>query len=215
MTRPDDIQTVTDDRAPLIERVGAFLCPAVFFCAIAVGFLASALAGQLSTQHSMFREFLRISRPIGAETFFNIPAMQIYRLLDEIPSEKILVVLGGSSRFHGAGQTTRGLWSRHLQERLGPRFAVVNLAQPAGGTDQFGSHAVEAMIKAGRPVVFVADVGLNNLEPLGMNRAYWYFFYDSLSHDLLLKSPIRDQQVEMTGLQTISSMPFTRPRQAA
>src|SRR5258708_5742359 len=120
MTRPEDTQGVSGDRAPLIERVGAFLSPAVFFCAIAAGFLASALAGHLSTRHSMFREFLRISRPIGAETFFNIPAMQIYRLLSEAPPEKILVVLGGSSRFHGAGQTTRGLWSRQLQERLGP-----------------------------------------------------------------------------------------------
>jgi hypothetical protein len=186
----------TSDRVPLIDRIGGFLSPPVFFCAVAIGFLSSALLGNRSAQFNMFRNFVRIHQLIGTETLFDVTALQIHRLLQEVPASKILVVVGGSSRLNGVGQRPQELWSRHLQERLGADYAVVNLALRAGAADQFGSHAAEAMIKAGRRVLYIADWGPIGFVPVGGQRPYWYFFYDSLARDLLLDSPIRDQRLE-------------------
>ncbi len=181
--------------AGLIERIGAYLHPPLFIGGVIVGFLCSILAGHFAAGHNMFRNFVRIHQLIGTESFFNVTALEVYRLLEQVPPEKILVIIGGSSRFNGAGQRPQELWSRYLQERLGPNYAVVNLALRAGAADQGGSHAAEALIKAGRRVLYVADWGASGVGPAGAQPQYWYFFYDALARDLLLDSPGRDRGI--------------------
>jgi hypothetical protein len=191
--RPMD--DLPQDRSGLIERMGAYLHPPLFIAGVAIGFLCSILAGHLTAGHNMFKNFVRIHQLISPETFFDVSALEIYRLLEEVPAEKILVIVGGTSRFNGAGQRPQELWSRHLQERLGADYAVINLALRAGAADQGGAHAAEALIKAGRRVLYVADWGANRVGPAGAQPRYWYFFYDSLARDLLLDSAARDRAV--------------------
>jgi len=196
MTETDRISEPSS-RPPFTERVAAFLSPTVFFAAVAMGFVASVAAGYLSTQHNMFDNFIRIHELIGAETNFNVTAAEIQRFLATIPADKVVVVVGGTSRFHGVGQRPQELWSDHLQARLGSRYAVVNLALRAGRTEQLGAQAAEAMIKAGRPTLYVADfVITDRFVPGGRQPVYRYFYYDAMVRDMLLEWPIRDQKLE-------------------
>lgn len=190
----------TDDTvaqpAPLLDRIGASLSPIVFLCAVAIGFATPVALGRISTQHNMFERFVRFHQLIGAESHFNVTALQIYRLLEDVPPAKILVIVGGSSRLAGAGQRPHEVWSRHLQERLGPDYAVVNLALRAGTMEQGGALAAESMIKAGRRVLFVADGSVSRFSPLGGQARYWYLYYDWAARGLLLDAPLRARRLD-------------------
>jgi hypothetical protein len=181
---------------PLSDRLGSLLIPRVFLASIAAGFILASLLGYLSTKRPLFQDFVRIHQLIGSESLFNVTALQVWRLVEGVPADKVLVIVGGTSRFNGTGQTPAGLWSQRLQQMLGPDYSVINLALRAGSPDQFGSYAAEAMIKEGRKVIYVADIMLfYELTGIGSLPAYRYFYYDASSRSLLLKSRSREAVV--------------------
>lgn len=182
---------------PLSDRIGALLIPRVFLASIAAGFLLASLLGYLSTEQPLFQDFLRVHQLIGSESLFNVTALQVWRLVEDLPSDKVLVIIGGTSRSNGVGQTPSGLWSRRLQLMLGPGYSVINLALRAGSPDNFGSYAAEAMIRESRKVIYVADTSLfySLTGGTGSFPAYRYFYYDARARGLLLKSRARDELV--------------------
>jgi hypothetical protein len=129
---------------------------------------------------------------MSSDTFFNPTALRVRRLLDEIPADKIVVIVGGTSRFNGVGQTPPGLRSGVLQERLGPRYRVINLALRAGRIDQFGSHAAEMLLRQGRRVILLGDHHVTEIFlPLGGYPLYHYFTHDAAARGLLFDWPPR------------------------
>jgi hypothetical protein len=178
--------------APLAERLAAWLVPKTFLISVVAGFAAAAALGGLSTHGKMFSEFRRFHQFIGSDSFFNPTALQVRRLLDGIPADRIVVIVGGSSRFNGVGQTPAGLWSGALQERLGPRYHVINLALRAGGISQFGAHAAEMLLRAAKPVILLGDIHVTEtFQPLGESPLYRYFYHDAAARGLLLDWPPR------------------------
>ncbi len=183
---------------PFTERISALLIPRLFLTSLVVGFVLSALLGYLSTKKPLFQDFVRIHQLIGSESLFNVTALQARRLVEDVPRNKILVIIGGDSRLNGVGQTPPGIWSKRLQARLGSDYRVINLALRSGAPNLFGSFVAEAMIKEGRKVIFVADTPLLvPMAPLGPTRDYRYMFYDAKARDLLLQSSARDAQVKV------------------
>lgn len=173
-----------------LERV---IQPKVFLVFFFIGVAGASCAGALLTSGSMFESFKRVNYYIGGETLFNITARQLHGLLSEIPEDKVIVVVGGTSRFFGVGQSLDHLWSNKLQDLLGDDYKVVNLALRSGRPDQFGNHAAEAMIAAGRKVIYVADIHVTErFQPAGTFPSYYYIFYDAAARGLLLPSPGRD-----------------------
>jgi hypothetical protein len=183
-------------RPTAIERVQNLLLPRVFLTAVAIGFALAAGAGRLAVKVNIFENFIRFQPIIGSETNFNVTALQLQQLLRAIPREKIAVVVGGSSTFHGYGQGPQDIWTRELQTRLGSRFHVINLALRGGAGDVFGSHAVEMLIRDGYRVLYVCDDRPNvTFHPAGSPALYRYFYYDAVSRGLLADWAPRDAAV--------------------
>jgi hypothetical protein len=177
----------------LIDALSNFIVPGVFFLFVVLGFVASCVAGLVATSGNIFKDFKRVHLYISGETLFNITARELNGLLAATPYEKILVVIGGTSRFQGVGQRPDHLWGAELQRLLGPGYEVVNLALRAGRPDQFGNHAAEGLIVAGRKVIYVADIPYNDrFQPAGTYPPYFYIFYDARARGLLLASAERD-----------------------
>jgi hypothetical protein len=176
-----------------MEWLGRFILPKVVLIFVLTGFVGASIAGAIVTSANIFENFRRVNPYIGGETLFNITARELHGLLSEIPENKVIVIVGGTSRFNGVGQSLERLWTTKLQELLGNDYEVVNLALRAGRPDQFGNYAAEAMIAEGRKVIYVADIHVTErFQPAGTYPAYYYIFYDASARGLLLPSPERD-----------------------
>jgi len=186
----------TAPSAPIAERLAAWLLPRVFLISVAFGFAAAAALGWLSIDRKMFGEFYRFHQLISSESFFNPTALQVRHLLDQIPADKIVVIVGGTSRLYGVGQTPAGLWSGALQEGLGPRYRVINLALRAGRMEQFGSLAAEMLLRRGRRVILLGDLLVTEtFLPPGGVEPYGYFYPDAAARGLLLDWPPRSAAI--------------------
>ena len=55
------------------------------------------------------------------------------------------MIVGGNSILHGYGQNADQIWTRHLQELLGDRYCVLNLAMRGGFPAEFAGPIAEAL----------------------------------------------------------------------
>ena len=181
------------DAPPLTAMVFRFVAPRVYLASVVAGFLLCVAAGWLAGRLHRFDGFVRFHPYINAETLYNATALQVQRLVETIPRDRIAVIIGGSSKLHGTGMTPDELWSHELQRRLGDRYGVLNLALRSGRTDHFGMHAAEMLARSGRPAILIGDVdpamGFNGV---GSYQPYQYFFYDARARGLLYDWPARE-----------------------
>jgi hypothetical protein len=193
--------TIVDDRSsagrappPFVERLARWLSASFFLGGLAAGFGLCCTLGYLTAGSVTYQPFVRFHQLINPESFFQPTVLQVRRMVLDAPASKILVVVGGSSRMNGAGQAAAGIWTGVLQEMLGRRYHVINLAMRAGFWDQFGMYAVEMAIRAERKVIYVADpFGSIPVIPFGRAPIYHYFFFDARARGLLLAWEPRDR----------------------
>ena len=121
-----------------------------------LGFLA-LLGGSIDVVR--FRDgFSRFHFYISAESGYFPTLRQIQSLVDAPQGRgKIHVIIGGSSVLHGVGQHQTAIWSNILQQKLGERFRVLNLALRAGSPHHFGNIGAEILLRSNRPVIYIAD----------------------------------------------------------
>jgi hypothetical protein len=171
------------------------LSPFPFFVGLILGLAALSSIGSYAWRQTPMGDFVRFHRSIGVETNYFASTGQVDSLIEavESASPKVIVIVGGSSVFNGVGQRPEALWSKRLANLLGPDFAVLNLAQRAGGSGEFGSAAAELLIKRKRPVIYVADASIATFNnPLS---TAWYrdFLFTAWHRDWLLPWPPRDK----------------------
>jgi hypothetical protein len=163
-----------------------------FLVSLTVGMVGLSLAGRTAAGVNHFGGFIRLHRYISPESFFFPTASEIVALARATAApDQTLVIVGGNSIVHGAGQGARELWTGELERMLGERFRVLNLALPAGVIGEHGAIAAEAMLKEGRSVILVAPVF-----PVGAmaaeGRTYSYVTWDAEAKGLRLPSTERD-----------------------
>jgi hypothetical protein len=159
--------------------------------------LLSVLGSAAGSAHA-FEHFVRFHRYINPEGLYYPTASQVAALAREQgdPAET-LVIVGGDSLFFGAGQSGQKLWTKVLQDELGPGFRVVNLAFPSGGYQEHGAVAAQALLREGRKVIFVADMFPGYaVYPDGYQ--YRYVFWDAYYKNLLLHPEERLATVEQS-----------------
>jgi hypothetical protein len=193
---PTNLTGGAEHRPPIVDMIGARLVPSLFLVGVMLGLLGSVALGYVSTKKQLFEHFVRLHTLIGTQSFFNVTAREVMPVVEAVPPTKIMVVIGGSSVLNGHHQREAEIWTRYLQELLGDRFAVINLAIPAGRPGQLGIHAAEAILKAGRRVLFVADTNLTlTFSPIGFEPPYDHIYYDWKADGFLLPSVGRDEVV--------------------
>ena len=157
-----------------------------FAAGLVVGLVALALLGRSYAAQNHITKFERFHRLINPESSYYPTASEVTALARSFADDgRIPVIIGGTSVLYGATQPQSELWSLALQAALGDRFAVVNLAFPAGHATEHGAVAAQALIKDGTEVVYVADIrpALGFVpRPYGCRNQYvvWDAFYKGL-----------------------------------
>jgi len=99
---------------------------------------------------------------------------------------QVLVIVGGNSIFYGVGQPADKMWTRRLQELLGDRYCVVNLAF-RGASAADGAAVVAEVLRDEFPrQIYVANVGpMQGIDPVGSD-PYRFIFWEAYYKGLLM-----------------------------
>ena len=135
------------------------LVPISFFIGLVCGLVSLSWLGSVAQSPHLIDGFVRFHQLINAEAGYIPTARQVKQIVDRTRNDKALicVIVGGTSVFHGVGQHESMIWTRYLQEHLGPGFRVINFAQRAGRPNDVGNIAAELLLRESRPVIYVAD----------------------------------------------------------
>src|ERR1700738_575975 len=139
--------------------------PLPFFTGLAIGLIGVSWLGATVSSPYLVQSFVRFHQRINVEGGYFPTARQIRSILEARAEQppRVFVIVAGSSVFHGVGQQASLIWTRFLQEHLGPQFRVINFAQRAGSTADFGNIAAELLLQRSQPVIFVGDASPNSL----------------------------------------------------
>ena len=175
--------------------MGIKLIPLPFFVGLAGGLALLSFAGSIVRNGDLVDHFVRFHQLINVEAGYFPTARQVKAIVDKTIDDDslIYVIIGGDSVFHGVGQHESLLWTRHLQEHLGPRFRVINFAQRAGSPTDFGNVAAEYLLSRSKRVIFVADAGLNPYTKPIAESFYRHVIFDAWQRKLLLSWAPRDK----------------------
>lgn len=108
---------------------------------------------------------------------------------------QILVIVGGNSILLGVWQPEAEVWSRRLQELLGDRYCVVNLAfRGAAPTDAAAVVAESLRKEFPRQVLIVNEAPITAVGAFGHD-PYRYVFWQGYYTGQLLEAPARDRRI--------------------
>src|SRR2546421_7177941 len=166
-----------------------------YFLGCGLGLLILSWAGGEVQTSRIAREFVRFHQSINVETDYFPTARQVRTIIEQSrqATPKVFVIVGGSSVLHGSGQPADLVWTRFLQEELGPDYQVINFAQRSGSAADFGNIAAELLLLQSRPVIFVGDASIVNYAlPLQIS-FYRHIIFDAWHRGYLLPWPPRDR----------------------
>lgn len=171
------------------------LSPVPYFLGCVLGLLILSWVGAHVQSSRMAREFVRFHQSINVETDYLPTARQVRTIIEHSrdAAPKVYVIVGGSSVFHGVGQPADAVWTRFLQERLGPDYQVINFAQRGGSAADFGNIAAELLLQQSRPVIFVGDASITNYTVPLQASFYRHLIFDAWHRGYLLPWPPRDR----------------------
>ncbi len=163
----------------------------VFLFAIPLGFALAVWLGREAETYSKPSRFTRFHYQISPESLFypTFSMMENLALARWSPG-KILVIIAGNSILNGYGQLEKDLWSLRLQEELGARYAVVNLAFRGTLPCEAGALVAESLIKRGLPVVLITNTSPGTVGRVA-GGTYGYLYYDAFYKDRLIHHPAR------------------------
>ena len=163
---------------------------------IVAGFLLAVLLGYQASHYSKPSNFVRFHQWINAQTIYYPP----FRMLEHIALSRwhpgqTVVIVGGNSILNGVSQMPPEIWTRRLQELLGPeKYVVVNLAFGGGGPTEGGAVVAEALLRRGIPVVLVTNMG-SGTPPYPIAGIYGYFYWEAKAQGALFPQPDRDAKL--------------------
>lgn len=181
-----------------------------FIAGIFLGLILLISAGKTISRINAFNEVIRFHDSLSPSTFFYPTARQMLQWsMQKVKTDKINVLLGGSSLLYGVGQPQGKTIADRLQDRLGNQFVVINLATKGGSIMGVGMIMAEKLISMGYPVIYVAD-----MEPSIFGRVMGatsteYFYWDAKYNRLMFDWEPRDK-IELWSLE---NSPDSREKQ--
>lgn len=174
-----------------------FCWPSLSPGSLGLGLLVSlgALAGfgRWAAQAHYHRDFERIIPWIAPTTQYYPTASELANIVRQrAKPETILVICGGNSVLYGIGQPPARVWTRTLQQELGPRYTVVNLAIP-GSTVTDGGAVIAEILRHEYPrQIYLANVFPFGGPVPGGSPSFRYLYWDARYKGLLSDDGVRD-----------------------
>jgi hypothetical protein len=172
------------------------MCADWFFLGLFAGLGALSWLGWRDGHADFHPNYVRIYPAISPETNY-------YPTLDEMVSivrarcrrDQILVIVGGNSILEGVWQPAADLWSAHLQELLGDRYCVVNLAFRGGSPTDGGAVVAEVLRKEfPRQILVANEAPFNGVESFA-HEPYRYIFWQAYFRGRLMHDDARSQHI--------------------
>lgn len=189
----------TADEQPTVlgfKWLGAIFRPAPFIAGALIGFVLCCYLGYLTTLKNQFGDIQRFGIFVGPQASFFPTIKQLLAVVQSrVKHNETLVIVGGSSILNGVGQSNEDLWTKRLQEQLGPKYVVVNLALRSCNSYEGAYFVAEAMLQRYKKVIFVTSaLPSGNWHPMG-NPPYAYLYWDAKFNNMLLNFPERDKAI--------------------
>ncbi len=164
---------------------------------LGVGLLTLSIAGRVVPYTDWHPDFNRFTPHLTPETQYEPTIGELCAIVRaNCRPDQILVIIGGNSILQGVGQPGQMLWSRRLQEILGDRYAVVNLAFRGSEASDGGAVAAEVLRQEFPRQIYIANVApLGAASPAGSD-SYRFMLFDAYYKGLLLDFPRRDESIQ-------------------
>lgn len=174
-----------------------FFQPLSLLLGVLVGLLLLTWAGRTVSRENWHRNFVRFHPLIAGESHYQPTVAEMAAIVrSRCHPDQILVIVGGNSIFQGVGQPVEKLWTRRLQDLLGERYAVVNLAFRGSSPSDGGALAAEALRREFPRQIYLANVApFTAASPAG-NLDYRYMVLDATHKNLLLDHRARADTIK-------------------
>jgi len=179
-----------------VKLAPAWFRPRSFIAGLVAGLIALSWLGWSVSRLNYHRQFTRFHPEIAPEGSYYPTIAELCSIVRaRCRPDQVLVIVGGNSIFYGVGQPAADMWTNRLQELLGDRYAVVNLAFRGAAADDGGALAAEVLRQEFPRQIYVANVGMMTcLDPSGSD-PYRFMFWEAYFKGLLLPHPARSEWV--------------------
>lgn len=160
---------------------------------IAAGFALAVLLGFQASRYSKPSNFVRFQQWINPQSNFFPP----FRMLEHLALSRwhpgqTVVIVAGNSIFNGLSQPHTEIWSRRLQEILGPeQYVVVNLSFNGANPTDAGALIAESLLRRGIPVIVLVNDATT--PPMRVTSSvYGRYYWEAQAQSALLPYAARD-----------------------
>ena len=170
--------------------------PWFFVAGLVMGLGVLSWLGFKSGRTDYHPGFVRFFPAISLETNYYPTLNEMTAIVrSQCRPDQVLVIVGGNSILQGVWQPVSDLWSKHLQELLGDRYVVINLAFRGGSPTDGGAVVAEVLRKEYPRQVYIADEApFVGIEPIA-HEPYRYIFWQAYFRGLLIDTPARKRRV--------------------
>ena len=179
-----------------LPSLQAWIRPAWFFAGLLAGLAVLSWCGWRSGRTDYHPGFQRVYPAISPETSYYPTVNELAAIVrHRCRPDQVLVLIGGNSILEGVWQPVSDLWSRRLQELLGERFCVVNLAF-RGGSPTDGAAVVAEVLRREFPrqILVVDEAPFNGVDSIA-HEPYRYLFWQAYFRGWLEDLPERNRHV--------------------
>lgn len=186
---------MSDTSTPPAPAPRPFFKPWTLLLGFVAGLVLLSFAGRTVIKRDLHPNAVRFHPMIAPDSQYE-PTMGEMRAFvrARCRSDQILVLVGGNSILLGVGQPADRVWTKRLQEILGDRYAVVNLAFRGSSPTDGGAFVAESLREEFPRQIYVANVSaLQAADAIGIE-TYRFIFFDAYYKQMLLPWAPRDQQ---------------------
>lgn len=186
--------------ADIYRTLRSGLAARTLLLGVVVGFGALCVLGRRAAREDYFPGFVRFMRWTAPDTKFYPTVGEMMSIVrTQAKPSQVLVIVGGNSILRGVGQPADKIWTKTLQENLGPGYAVVNLAFNGSGITDGGAVAAEALRKEYPRQIYIANAAPTQPPAPDGTGVYRFVFWEARAKGLLIDDPARNAAIVVSN----------------
>jgi lysophospholipase L1-like esterase len=193
---PEPFPSASSPSPSAPETGTAFFRPWTLLAGFVLGLVLLAWAGRAVVRQDLHPKSVRFHPMIAPDSQYEptVGEMQAF-VRARCRSDQVLVIVGGNSILLGVGQPADKVWTRRLQELLGDRYAVVNLAFRGSSPTDGGAFVAESLRNEFPNQIYIANVApFQAADAIGIE-SYRFIFFDAYYKHLLLPWAPREEEL--------------------
>ncbi len=174
-------------------RKWPWLRPPALLLGVVTGLTVLSWAGREVTKSDWHTNFTRFHPMISPEAMYEPTVDEMCAIVRaRCTPAQVLVIVGGNSILLGVGQPADKIWTQRLQESLGDRYVVVNLAFRGASANDAGAVVAETLRAEFPREIYIANENpFQSTSPIG-TVTYRFALLDAYYKGYLLPWKPRD-----------------------